>query len=87
MRVQEERERVAREAKAQEEREREVGAHEERREQEREAEAQGVKAQEGHEGEVKAQKRARRKCEFSARREPRVEQTHDMVAQRMVGPS
>ena len=36
MRVQEERERVAREAKAQEEREREVGAHEERREQERE---------------------------------------------------
>ena len=60
MRVQEERERVAREAKAQEEREREVSAHEERREQEREAEAQGehesdVKAQEGHKGEVKAQ--------------------------------
>ena len=51
---------MARDAKAQEEREREVSAHEERRKQEREAEAQGrhesdVKAQEGHEGEVKAQ--------------------------------
>ena len=50
---------MAREAKDQEEREREVSAHEERRDQEREAEAQGehesnVKAQERHEGEVKA---------------------------------
>ena len=32
-------------------------------------------------------RRARRRCEFTARRAPRVEQTHDMVAQRMVGPS
>ena len=34
---------------------------------------------------MKAQEEQRRKCEFTARREPRVEQTHDMVAQRMVG--
>ena len=92
VRVQEERERVTREAKAQEEREREVSAHEERREQEREAEAQGghesnMKAQEGHEWRSESPRRARRRCEFTARREPRVEQTHDMVAQRMVGPS
>ena len=45
-----------------------------------------VKAQEGHEGEVKAQGRATRKCEFSARGVPSVEQTHDMVAQCMVDP-
>ena len=71
--------------------EREVSAQEEQAEQEREVEAHGgheseVKAQKGHEGEVKAQGGATRKCEFSARGVPRVEQTHDMVAQRMVDP-
>ena len=61
---------------------REAKAQEERREQDRED-----VAQEGHEGEVKAQEEQGERREFNARREPRVEQTHDVVAQRMVGPS
>ena len=65
-----------------------MSAQEERTEQEREAKAQGghesdAKAQEGHEGEVKAHEEQGEDAEFTARREPRVEQTHDMVAQRM----
>ena len=70
--AQEERERLARKDKAQEE----------RRQQDREA-----VAQEGARGQSEGPRRARRRCEFNARREPRVEQTHDVVAQRMVGPS
>ena len=38
-------------------------------------------------GRSKGPRRTRRRSEFTARGEPRVEQTHDMVAQRMVGPS
>ena len=61
--------------------------------QEEEKQGQVKSEQEAREERVDAQGGARKKrrrnerCEFIARRKPRVEQTHDVVAERVVGPS
>ena len=87
-----EEERRAQEAREEQRRsEREVSAQEEQAEQEREVEAQGGARERsespgGARGRGEGPGGATRKCEFSARGVPRVEQTHDMVAQRMVDP-